>query len=203
MLVAALSTDALVAGFAYGTNRMKIPASSAAVISAVCSIILGLSLAVGSVIRPLLPDRLIAYICFFLLFILGFIKLFDSYIKSLIRKNRGISRQINFSVSQVRFILSVYADPEHADSDLSRTLSPKEAASLALALSLDGLAVGIGAGLGAFPLPLVVLLSVAASLAAVMLGSFLGNRVAEKFELDISWLSGAILIMLALLRLPT
>ena len=42
LLVTALSMDAFVASFAYGTSKIKIPFKSAIVINVVCSSILGI-----------------------------------------------------------------------------------------------------------------------------------------------------------------
>ena len=97
----------------------------------------------GSLIRGLIPQSLTTAICFVLLFILGLVKLLDSLTKSIIRKHNNLEKQIHFSLLNFRFVLSLYADPEKADRDHSKTISPGEAASLAIALSLDGMAVGL------------------------------------------------------------
>ncbi|MDA6840406.1 manganese efflux pump, partial [Escherichia coli] len=79
----------------------------------------------------------------------------------------------------LNFILTVYADPEQADQDRSRLLSPAEAFSLAVALSLDGLAVGFGAALGSVGVWQSLLFSLFIGAGAVRLGAFLGNRLAS------------------------
>ena len=201
VLVTALSVDAFVASFAYGTNQIKIPFRSVAVISGICSAILGVSLFLGSLVRPFMPEHLAGVLCFSILFLLGIAKLCDSAIKSLIRRSQGIHKKISFSAMHLRFILDVYANPENADSDCSKSLSAAEAAPLAIALSLDGLAVGFGAALSeAAPLR-AVLFSLVATVIAVCAGSLTGNKVAEKIPLDLSWVSGLLLIVLAFLKL--
>ena len=201
VLVTALSVDAFVASFAYGTNQIKIPFRSVAVISGICSAILGVSLFLGSLVRPFMPEHLAGVLCFSILFLLGIAKLCDSAIKSLIRRSQGIHKKISFSAMHLRFILDVYANPENADSDCSKSLSAAEAAPLAIALSLDGLAVGFGAALSeAAPLR-VVLFSLVANVIAVCAGSLTGNKVAEKIPLDLSWVSGLLLMVLAFLKL--
>lgn len=199
LLCAAVSLDAFAASFAYGAGRIRVPLSSAGILSVLCSLLLAVSLLAGNILRPLLPEPFTRAVCFSILFILGILKLFDSSVKALIRRTGGIHKDIRFSVSRVRFILNVYADPEEADRDLSRTLSPAEAASLAVALSLDGLAAGFGAGLVSVSLPLTLILSLFMGLFAVIFGGWLGNRTAE--TVDLSWLGGVLLILLALLRL--
>ena len=201
LLVVALSLDAFVASFAYGAQRIRIPYSSAAIISVHCTAMLAVSLLAGSLLRPFLPQSLTKGLCFAILFLLGLVKLCDSTIKTLIRKHKRMHRQVSFSLFSLKFILDVYADPEKADRDGSRELSPAEAASLAVALSLDGLAVGFGAALMQVNFLMVMLFSLAVGMLAVRLGGKIGNRAAQKLPFDLSWLSGALLIVLAILKL--
>jgi putative sporulation protein YtaF len=98
-------------------------------------------------------------------------------------------------------MLNVYANPEEADINASKTLSPKEAVYLAIALSIDGLAVGFGAGLIAVNHLLVIVLAFLTDTIALTLGCRLGNKVVEKTVLNLSWLSGIVLIGLAFLKL--
>ena len=201
LLVLALSTDAFVASFAYGTSRIKIPFASVAVINAVCSGVLAISLLIGTVISAYIPPEITKLICFFILLIIGVIKLFDSSIKSLIRKHKGLDKQLKFSMFNLHFILSIYADPQDADADASRVLSPLEAMALAISVSVDGLAAGFGAGLVSVGLIEAVLCSLLLGTAAVMLGCRIGNKVAQKTPLNIGWASGALLILLAFMKL--
>lgn len=200
LLVVALSMDAFVASFAYGAQRIQIPFFSAAVISSVCTGMLAASLLLGTLLRTLLPQGLTRWLCFALLCLLGLAKLCDSAIKALIRRHKRLHRQISFSVCSLKFILDVYADPEKADRDGSHDLSPTEAASLAFALSLDGLAAGFGAALMQVHFLLMAVLSLAVGLLAVRLGGWLGNRAAQKLPVDLSWLGGVLLIALAALK---
>ena len=138
--------------------------------------------------------------CFAILLILGTEKLCDSAIKAYIRSGRQVQKKVSFSFLNLNFILRVYADPKKADVDASKTLSPAEAASLAVALSLDGLAVGLGAAMHAINGIQVLVLSLAIGAAAVMGGSILGNRLSRKSSVNLSWLSGILLIALAFLK---
>ncbi len=201
LLVAALSVDALVSGFAYGADRIKIPLMSVGIISAVCSGILAAALFLGRAIGGLLPAGLASGICFAILLLLGLVKLFDSGVKGFIRKHNGLNKKISFSAFSLGFILHIYADPEEADKDRSKTLSPAEAASLAIALSFDGLAVGFGAGIASVNPFMAIGFSLVTTAACVLLGSLAGNRLARRTSLDLTWLGGAILIVLAALKL--
>ena len=204
-LAASLSMDAFAASFAYGSGKIKIPFSSVQVISFMCTGLLAVSLLLGSAVRGLLPQGLTTALCFLLLMLLGIAKLLDSITKSIIRKHSNINRKVRFSMFNFKFILSLYADPEKADVDLSRSISPSEAVSLSAALSLDGLAAGFSAAMGDISIPAVIIASLIVTTAAVMLGSALGNKLAGKQAgqrpFDLSWLGGVILIILAFTRL--
>ncbi len=141
------------------------------------------------------------WLCVILLGALGLLKLFDSALKSLIRRRGDFEKQIRFSFSELRFILRIYADPAEADRDHSRSLSPGEAVFLAIALSFDSLAVGLGAGL-THPNPLlVVLLSFLVGCLAIGGGCYLGKKISQGHMIDLGWLSGLLLLSLALFKL--
>lgn len=197
----ALSIDAFVASFSYGSNRIKMPFLSVQIINLVCGVILGLSLFAGHFFQQYIPASLTTMLSFGILFVLGIIKILDSTIKSLIRKYTGLKKEIRFSMLSLKFIFSIYADPEQADADCSKRISPVEAVSLAVALSLDGAAVGFGAALGNANVLAVFLCSLVTDTAALMLGSYVGNKLAGKLPFNVSWLSGFLLIVLALFRL--
>lgn len=201
LLVIALSVDAFAASFVYGTDRVKIPAASVFVITALSTGILVLFLLLGRWFGSLIPVRATSVLCFLILFILGFVKLFDSTIKSLIKKTEFYERRVCFSFSHMNFILTVYADPSAANEEDVAVLSPLEALSLGLALSLDSAAAGFGAGMMVTHLPLTIFLSLALNTAAVLLGSVLGRTIASRSSFDLSWLSGLLLIGLAIGKL--
>lgn len=201
MLAVAVSMDAFVSSFAYGSSRIKIPMLSVMVVTLVCSFILGVSLLAGSLLRTFLPGWLTLSICFIILFTLGVVKFFDSITKSIIRRHNHFNRAVRFSMFNFHFILSLYADPEAADVDASQSISPAEAASLAIALSLDGVAVGFGAALGDVNVLAVFLCSLVTGGLAVILGCYTGDKVAGRLPFDISWLGGAMLIVLAFVKL--
>lgn len=201
VLACAVSLDAFVAGFAYGSNKIKIPFLSLQIVNIVCSTVLGLSLLAGSIIRPYLPAGLTTGICFVILFFLGATKLLDSLAKSYIRRKGEVSREVKFSAFSFNFILTLYADPEKADTDESKVLSPSEALTLAIALSLDGLVIGLGAALGNINPVAVFLFSLVSDMGCMWLGCHLGNKISRKIKFNISWISGAVLIWLAVMKI--
>lgn len=197
MLSSTLSLDAFAASFAYGSNRIKMPFKSVQTINMVCGSILGISLLLGTALRQYIPPLLGTAICFIILLLLGITKLLDSITKSMIRKHDRFNKEIKFSMFNLRFILKLYADPEKADADGSRILSPAEAASLAVALSLDGITVGFGAALGNVDGLAVFLCSFVTNTFAVLLGCLAGNKAAQKTSFDLSCLSGIMLMAMA------
>lgn len=201
MLAAALSVDALTAGFAYGSKKIKIPFASVTVINVICSSILGISLLAGAKISPYLPAWLTTSISFGILFLFGSIKLLDSITKSFIRKHNNFKKVIRASFLNLNFILNLYADPEKADIDDSKSLSIPEASALAVSLSLDGIAIGLGAGMANVNILAVFLWSLISDMVFVMTGHFLGNKAAHKLPFNISWVGGVLLIWLAFSKL--
>ena len=201
LLVTAVSADAFAASFAYGMGGIRIPAASLAVITGVSTAMLLLSLLLGGVLRPFLPPGLTRALASGILLLLGLAKLFDCSLKVFLRRHTTVRREWKVAGFELRFILNVYANPEEADSDHSRSLSPREAAPLAAALSLDGLAAGFGAGLAAVSFLAAALLSLGIGALSVLLGSSLGRKAAQKLPFDLSWLGGVLLLALAVMKL--
>ena len=200
-IAAALSVDAFVAGFAYGARQIRMSRRSILLINLICSAIVGLSLGLGSLVAGFLPEGLQRSLCFGLLFVLGLVKLLDGIVRAAIRRYGNLDGKLNFSLFSLRFVLHVYADPAAVDLDHSKSISPAEAASLALALSLDGAAAGFGAALGQASISAVVIASLVANQLTLQLGSWLGERLSRRLNMSLSWLGGVILLLLALSKL--
>jgi putative sporulation protein YtaF len=152
-------------------------------------------MALGSALMPLLPEGVTRGIGFAILFLLGLMRLFDAALKARIRRDSAC--RVKFRALGLHFLLEVYADPELADMDDGGTLSPGEAALLALALSIDGAVAGLGAA-GAS-----IALTVASSLVMGLVATFLGLRVGALLAKkgDISPLGGVLLIAIAFAKL--
>ena len=203
-LALSLAFDTFAMGLAYGGNKIKIPFVSVVIINIICCLFTGISFILGNIIKRYIPQsqyRSTAIICFSFLIIMGVIKLLDSFTKAIIRKYKNLNKKIKFSFFNLKFILNLYADPEKADIDLSKTLSPKESVALGVSVSLDGLAVGFGAAIGNVNGLAVVLFSIITNSVAVILGCYIGNKIAKKLSFNLSWLSGVILIALAFSKL--
>jgi len=196
-----ISLDALAASFAYGCKKIKIPVTSLIIISLVCAIVIGLSFLFGTMLTGHIPNWLAIGLSFTILFVIGIIKLFDSITKTIIRKYTQINKEIKLSVLNFKLVLRLYADPEVADVDVSKSISPQEAVVLATSLSLDGFAIGLGAAMIGVNGWILVTLTLVIGFAALLFGCWLGNKAAHKLRFNISWLAGIILIGLAFAQL--
>lgn len=199
LLVLALSLDAFVASIAYGTNKIKIPRLSIIIINILCSLSLGFSLILGSQVRKLLPGNLASYISFIILFLLGIYYLFESIIKSYLKSKIG--EKLKIKLFGIWLIIDIYIDGTKADLNLSKKLDSKEAIYLAIALSLDSLAVGFGSSLVGVKILNIMGLSLVIGIFAICFGVRLGKKLVEKMDINLSWLSGILLIILAILKL--
>lgn len=174
VLVAALSMDAFAASFAYGMSRIRIPVISVFILTITSSLILAAALLAGSFLGGLLPESLTNEICFLILFMLGFTRLFQKHCDCQAKK----------------------ANKNHDD-----LLSPLEALPLGIALSIDSLAAGIGAGIMPIYVPGTLAASFLMGIAAILGGWMLGRLMSGHFPSSLCRLGGALLIVLAFLKL--
>lgn len=200
LLALSLSTDAFSASLAYGAEGIRIPPLSAAVLSGVCSGILFLAMALGRLAGAALPEAPVRWISFALLLAIGLARLFENGIKAYIRRHNN-RLCVNFAANGLCLILTVYADAASADTDRSQVLSPREAAVLAAALSLDGVAAGVGAAASGMDVLLPTAVSFVMTAAVVAAGSRLGRLFAGHVRLDLSVFSATLLVLLAFSRL--
>ena len=200
LFITALSLDAFAASLVYGADQVRIPPISVAVLSGLSTAVLALFLFAGGILGGILPASVTQALCFFILLILGCLKLFDSTVKEMIRR-RVLPRRVCFSVLRLNVILTVYADPSSANETDPSVLSPTEALSLGMALSLDSAAAGLGAGMTAAPWIPLLSLSLLFNTAAVLAGSRLGRRLAGVYGRRLSWLGGLLLLFLAFSKL--
>ena len=201
LLVFSLCVDAFVASFAYGTNKIKIPVVSNIILTSISTLFLMLSIALGSLIHGLISEKLAHIICFIILFLLGFLRVFEGFLKNYLNKKALSPHNIEVTLFNFKLVLNVYADVTLADLDHSKSLSTKEALYLGTALSLDSLIVGFGAALAPISFLQITLFSIIFNFFAIAIGAFIGSKCAEKLDIDLSWLSGLILMILALLKI--
>lgn len=200
LLVSSLCIDSFVASISYGTSKIRIPPLSVIIINLVCTTTLACSLLIGSIFKSFLPGDLPVILGFMLLMTLGIYRLFEYIFKSYISKRSKSDSPLKFKIFDFQFVLQVYANEIKADFDNSKSLNIKESFYLALALSLDSLAVGFGSSLCNINYTQVLILCFVIGILCVSLGVFVGRKFAQKLHLELSWLSGVLLILLAILR---
>ena len=203
VLAVAISVDAFVCAFAYGNSRIRLPLRSVATITLVCVVVLGFAMLAGELLRGFFPTSVADVVFFVVLVVIGCSRLVDGLTKRLIMKYaaQALVRQINFRAWGFSFILQLYADPVHADIDESKTISAKEAVSLAAALSLDSVAVGIAAAMTRVDAAMLMTATAVATAVSLLLGVFAGVQLARRMRVDASMLGGILLIILAFMRL--
>lgn len=200
LLASSCSLDAFVASIAYGTNKVKIPFLSVQIINLVCSSILAISLFFGSIIKKILPGNSSVIISFIALLLLGMRYVFQSIITSYTSKKPDLDKKLTFKLFTLRFVTNISINETEDDLKVINNVKSKEAFYLAVALSLDALAVGFASALGNINLKLVVLFSLITDAVFVWVGLLIGRKFAEKSKLNLSWLSGLILIGLAVMK---
>jgi len=199
LLVFALGVDALVCSFSYGVNKIRIPLKSMLVINVITLLLLAFGIIIARILGEFLPPIFVYVLSFSILFILGLSKIFEGTIKRMIRRHEG-SRDFNFSMFNLGFVLQVYAEYELADSDESKELSVWEAIPLAFAVGFDGLSVGLSIGLMQLNIGLLLGMSFVVGVACVAIGDYLGRKLSRKTTFDFSIISGVILILIAVLN---
>ena len=197
LLVLALSLDAFVASIAYGTNKIKIPLSSATLMSIICSSFLAIALFLGSLVKNFIPSNITTLTSFIILLVLGIYYLFESLIKTYLRKQQNLNKKLQMNICNMCFVLDIYLDETKADLNNSKNLNLKESIYLATALSLDSLAVGFAESLGSINYFQVIIYSLICGFISIILGTLIGRKIVEKIDLNLSWLSGVLLILLA------
>lgn len=200
-LVLALSLDTFTAGVALGTQKITVPFQSVLAISLTCSASLWLAISLGGWIGNWISPRTGAVIGCVILVMMGSVRLFDGVIKELLRRCCENKEGMVFYRKNLKIFLQVCVDSAQADFNRSQSLSVPEAISLAVALSVDGLAAGVGAGILDVSHWLIFLIAMLINLFAVHLGCRTGIRFSRKHEQDISWVAGALLIVLGLIKL--
>lgn len=200
ILVISISIDSFLASVSYGTSKIKIPLLSALIIDIVSCSMLGFSLLIGELFKGYIPLNIAKLTSFLLLFSIGVYRLFESILKSYIKRTSKNSSPLTFKIFDFKFVLQVYADETKADFDKSKTLSSKEAFYLAIALSLDSLAVGFSSSLISVNYIQSISFSLIIGFLSIISGSFIGLKFVENSKKDFSWISGVLIILLSFLR---
>jgi len=203
LFVVALSLDAFAVALSYGASKIKISFFSSVTISLICSISLGAAIVLSSIIFLLLPlaNSVVMGLGASLIILVGIFKLYDNLIKDFLKKNNFTKVSFRKKNSS-KTLLRIYIEPTKADLDYSKSLSIGEAVVLSIILSLDSFVAGLGLGqISGSNLLLLIILSFIVCGGFLILGSSFGRILKKKIKLDLSWLSGLVLIGIGLFSL--
>lgn len=184
LLIAAVSADGFACAVGIGSAGIKIPARSAAVISLTGTVFLALSVAFADIISGFFPQTLCAVMSSLLLILLGVFNLCN-----------GIIRKRSSEDSPIAMLF----DGTKADVDHSKTISCREALGLAVLLSADSLVTGVSVGLGDISLPPLIAASFVIGFLSVAAGGYIGKKIVYTGSINLQWICGIILIVIALL----
>lgn len=190
-----VSLDIFLAAAAYSAGKIRIPPASALIISLIGAAVLWAALQFSGLLSCLIPLEICENGALIILTAIGITSVFRSLIRSLIRRLSD-SGCVSLKMSSLGLGISIYLDDTAADSDNSKTLSPKEAAALALASSLDSAAVGISCGFSGTKPAAAAVFTLIAGFGAILLGGAAGNRLSS-LDRDLSWVGGVLLIIFA------
>lgn len=187
-----ISIDIFLAAAAYRSCGIKIPVSSTIIINAIGAFFLGISLIFSRLLDIIIPENICGICGFVILTAMGILTVFKSLIRNLVRRlsERG---ELSLHPGSSGIVVKLYLDDTAADFDSSKILSPKEAAALAIAASLDSVSIGLGVGYEINPAISAIFAFIAGSL-AILLGSLTGQKIAS-LNRDFSWIGGTALIL--------
>lgn len=201
LFLLAVSIDSLTAGFAYGTSKVRIKPLAGIFLVFIPSATITCMSKIGSLLFSLFPAHLFHALSFLLLFFLGCEKLLESLIRHLAGKYPSIVGNWACKIKQLNIIFTIYFSPEDANKQDIQILSAKEAFFLSLALSLDSTLASMAFSCQVPSLLLFFLLAVLFHFLLFLSGFLLGILVSRKFSIDLSWISGLFLLLLALCTL--
>lgn len=186
LLAAAVSVDGFVSAIGISGAGIRIPFRSAVVISFTGTLFLCAAVMLSDIMAGWISERICDFISKAILLGMGVFNL----LHGVIRKKS--------SEKEYPEAVKIYFDGTRADKDLSKSISCREAVILAAALSADSLITGAGMA-GAAILPLMAV-SFAAGIISVNAGSYIGRHVIFTGRLNLQWLGGVLLIILALIK---
>ena len=198
LFLTAVSIDSLTAGLTYGTQRVRIKLAAYLILICVPAAFITVANRVGSYIFLFLPKSTLPILSCILLTLIGLSKLSESLIRLLARKHPSLTRNWGCRIKQIHIIFTVYLSPENANREDLQILSPKEALLLSLALSLDSVLVGMAFTTGPITLAALFVLAALFNLLLFSVGYGFGHLISCVLRIDLSWLSGLFLLLLAL-----
>ncbi|MBQ8844523.1 MAG: manganese efflux pump [Clostridia bacterium] len=193
-----LSVDSFVTGFSYGISKIKITFSKCFLISFICSIILFLSLLIGFAFSWLISNSVSKLLSFLMMFSVGLIKFILDTFGNKIEKQNSNFEKFFFNEKQKKY-LKIFVDTKKADIDDNKFISSFESLILAISLSVDSFGVGISLGLSSTYF-LIAIISLFFTFFAIYLGDSFGKKISKNIKVNLSFLCGLSLMIIAVLK---
>ncbi len=223
LLVAVLSMDAFAAGLSYGMEGVRVPFLSIFVIALLSGSMLTASLLAGNILLNLIPEGLTKGISFSILFLLSLYKFYDSFPRCNLIQNLSerilhsaslpegsrpasdsrpsfLQRHTHQKESRANPGLTTREITKRVNREEPSVLSCREAALLALALSIDNISAGLCTGATSLSPMILLFFTTAVHLLSIRLGLFTGRLLCARSH-SFAWLGSAVLMLLAFLRL--
>lgn len=204
LLIVVLSMDAFAAGFSYGIEKVRVPFLSLTVIALLSGGMLTASLLAGNLLMEFIPEALTKGISFTVLFLLSLYKFYDALpslhggSRKLTDRKPAQGNQAQGNYARGKFTTDTIS--QKVNKEDKAVLSCREGAVLAIALSIDNISAGLCTGTVSLPSIILLLLTTAIHFFALRLGVLTGGMLSHKSQ-GFAWLGGAILLVLAFLRL--
>lgn len=197
IFLTAVSLDSLTAGFSYGTKKVHVEILSFFLLACIPSVFITAAGSIGALIGSFFPAAVVPFFSFSILFAIGSAKLLESLIRYLAKKHPGLIGNRGCKIKELNIILTVYLSPEEANKTDLQVLNAKEALLLSLALSLDSVLAGMAFTTVAIPRLTLLLSAILFHLFLFLTGYALGRLLSHILRIDLSWLSGLCLLLLA------
>lgn len=197
LFLTAISLDSMTAGFSYGAKRVHISPPALLFLACIPAVFITAAGSLSAAAGSLLPAGMFSFLSFFLLTALGSAKLLESLIRHLAKKRPSLMGNWGCRIKQVNIIFTIYLSPEEANQEDLQVLSAKEALLLSLALSLDSVLVGMAFSTADIPRLLLFISAAFFNLFLFLSGFLLGRFLSRTLHMDLSWLSGLCLLLLA------
>ena len=138
-----LSIDAVGIGISYGIRGIKISAFAKFVICAMSFLIILLSMFLGDILYSLVPKHIGQIIGSLILFILGFLIIFQGMKDKKEKINKKKEKTLHFIIKPLGISIKIIQSPEFCDFNKSQVIEPLESVYLGIALSFDSIGVGM------------------------------------------------------------
>lgn len=202
LLTVALSVDSVSVGIAYGMRAIHLPPVALAVVSLCTAALMGVSMALGNVLSPVVTPQAASRLGGTLLIAIGSWQLLRGWRRRL-EQYEGSTPDtplLHWALPGLGVVVQVLRHPASADADRSGAIDGGESLLLGTALGLDAFAAGFGAAMSGFPFWIVPTVAVA-SVAFIFCGWWLGARGSARWaDAGASRAPGLLLIAVGLLR---